>query len=196
MCNFKFHHCCNGPKQHKSVSSKRLCPNSDSRHIGNLRTAVVCVYVENGSSSVLPGLCFVQAFVGDGHYLLQNIPNVLLRLTERLLLPHRVRVADVGLLQTTESGETRHHSGLVIHTFKENSPFFPPSVEEYTKQLACQLARKVLSMANHTTRLFYRIQRRRGVKKMGFVLTNDSHKRRFTFASVCFFLPSFAPPST
>lgn len=30
-------------KPHKSVSSKRFCPNSDSRYIGNLSTAMVCV---------------------------------------------------------------------------------------------------------------------------------------------------------
>lgn len=66
-------------------------------------------------SQVLPRLGFVEALVGDGHDLLENIPNVLLRLTEGLLLPNRIGVTHVGLRESAESAQASQHSCRIIH---------------------------------------------------------------------------------
>lgn len=86
-------------------------------------------------SRVLPRLGFVEALVGDGHDLLENIPYVLLRLTEGLLLPNRIGVTHVGLRESAESAHASQHSGLIIHnTLKPNLAVSPPQTNENVYQ--------------------------------------------------------------
>lgn len=76
------------------------------------------------SGKVLPGLGLVETLVRDGHDLLEDIPDVLLRLAEGVLLPPGVMVPHVDLRQSGQPDETRHHAGLVLHAFQKNLAVF------------------------------------------------------------------------
>lgn len=64
---------------------------------------------------VLPGLGLIQTLLCDGHNLLEDVTHVLLRLTQVVVFPYVVRIAQILLRQ---SNVTQHHVAVVLHRSK------------------------------------------------------------------------------
>lgn len=60
----------------------------------------------------LPGLSLVQTLLCDGHNLLEDVTDVLLRLTQIVEFPHVVGITQI---LPRESNVTQHHVAVVLH---------------------------------------------------------------------------------
>lgn len=178
-------------KPHKSVSSKRFCPNSDSRYIGNLSTAMVCV------CGKWFFVCLTWPVLRPGFR--RWWPLFAVEYPQCLVEVDRETAASSPSPGRRRRAVVDHRVRWDPSTFWSGHPYFQRKLAVFPLS---RRIHKIASLLASSQSTFYGesyntsilpYPATSGKNYLGFVLTNGSHKRRFTFASLCFFFPSFAP---